>query len=202
MTSTAATDYAARLTIDYPDRSLDRLSTFLRIFYVIPIVIVFGFVAGSEVSWGASGMLFFPLLLLLVFRHKYPRWWFDFILQVSRFSTRVFAYLVLMSDKYPSVDEEQYVHLDLDYPNAEQNLNRWLPLVKWLLSIPHFVVLVFLAVGAILSAIVAWFAVLFTGRYPRAIFDYIEGVMRWSLRVEAYAFLLITDEYPPFRLAR
>ncbi len=196
LTSTAAPEYASRLTIEYPDRSMDRLSTFLRIFYVIPIVIVLGFVTSSQ-----SGGLFFPLLLLLVFRHKYPRWWFDFNLQVSRFSTRVFAYLALMSDTYPSTDEEQYVHLDLDYPNAKQDLNRWLPPVKWLLAIPHLVLLVFLAIGAILSAIVAWFAVLFTGRYPRAIFDYIEGVMRWSLRVEAYALLLITDDYPPFRLA-
>lgn len=196
MTSTAAPDYAARLTIDYPNRSLDRLSTFLRIFYVIPILIVFSFVTSSQ-----GPVLFFAVLLLLVFRHKYPRWWFDFVLQVSRFSTRVFAYLALMSDTYPSTDEEQFVHLDLDYPNAKQDLSRGLPLVKWLLAIPHLVLLVFLGSGAILAAIVAWFAVLFTGRYPRAIFDYIEGVMRWGLRVEAYAVLLITDEYPPFRLA-
>ncbi|MCH7584578.1 MAG: DUF4389 domain-containing protein [Acidobacteria bacterium] len=195
MTTTAAPDYAARLTIDYPNRSLDRLSTFLRIFYVIPILIVFSFVTGSQ-----GPVLFFAVLLLLVFRHKYPRWWFDFILQVSRFSTRVFAYLALMSDTYPSTDEEQFVHLDLDYPNAKQDLSRRLPLVKWLLAIPHLVLLVFLGIGAILAAIVAWFAVLFTGRYPRPIFDYIEGVMRWALRVEAYAVLLITDEYPPFRL--
>ena len=196
MTTPAAPDYAARLTIDYPDRSLDRLSTFLRIFYVIPILIVFSFVTSSQ-----GPVLFFAVLLLLVFRHKYPRWWFDYILQVSRFSTRVFAYLALMSDTYPSTDEEQFVHLDLDYPNAKQDLSRGLPLVKWLLAIPHLVLLVFLGSGAILAAIVAWFAVLFTGRYPRAIFDYIEGVMRWGLRVEAYAVLLITDEYPPFRLA-
>ena len=195
MTTPATTDYAARLTIDYPDRSLDRLSTFLRIFYVIPILIVFSFVTSSQ-----GPVLFFAVLLLLLFRHKYPRWWFDYILQVSRFSTRVFAYLALMSDTYPSTDQEQFVHLDLDYPNAKQDLSRGLPLVKWLLAILHLIVLVFLGIGAILASIVAWFAVLFTGRYPRAIFDYIEGVMRWALRVEAYAVLLITDEYPPFRL--
>ncbi len=195
MTTPATPDYAARLTIDYPDRSLDRQSTFLRIFYVIPILIVFSFVTSSQ-----GPVMFFAVLLLLVFRHKYPRWWFDYILQVSRFSTRVFAYLALMSDTYPSTDQEQFVHLDLDYPNAKQDLSRGLPLVKWLLAIPHLIVLVFLGIGAILAAIVAWFAVLFTGRYPRAIFDYIEGVMRWALRVEAYAVLLITDEYPPFRL--
>lgn len=200
MTTIASADYPARLTIDYPDRPLNRLSTFLRIFYVLPIVFVLAFVASSQAGWGAGGVLFFPVLLLLVFRHKYPRWWFDFNLQVSRFSTRVFAYLAFMSDTYPSTDEEQFVHLDLDYPNAKKDLNRGLPPVKWFLTIPHVVVLVFLGIGAILSVIIAWFAVLFTGRYPRAIFDYIEGVMRWGLRVEAYAFLLITDEYPPFRL--
>ena len=200
MTTPAATAYAARLDIDYPDRSLDRLSTFLRILYVIPIGIVVAFVDGAEVGWGASGVMFVPVLLLLVFRQKYPRWWFDFNLQVSRFLTRVCSYLALMSDTYPSTDEEQYVHLDLDYPDVEQDLNRWLPLVKWFLVLPHIVLLLLLGIGALLSVIVVWFAVLLTGRYPRAIFDYIEGVMRWCLRVQAYALLLITDEYPPFRL--
>jgi hypothetical protein len=196
MTTTSL--YAARLSIDYPDRPLDRVSTLLRVFYVIPIGIVAAFVSASDVSWG--GVLFVPVLLMILFRRKYPRWWFDFNLQLSRFSTRVMAYLALMSDTYPSTDDEQYVHLELDYPDVERDLNRWLPLVKWLLAIPHFIVLFFLSVGAVLAGIGAWFAILFTGRYPRGIFDYIEGVMRWWMRVEAYVFLLITDEYPPFRL--
>ncbi len=194
-----ATDYPARLSIDYPDRPLDRVSTLLRIFYVIPIVIVASLLSVSQAGW--AGALFAPVLLMILFRRKYPRWWFDFNLQLSRLSNRVAAYLALMSDTYPSTDEEQYVHLELDYPDAERDLNRWLPLVKWFLAIPHFIVLVFLGIGAILAAIGAWFAILFTGRYPRGIFDYIEGVLRWGLRVEAYAFLLITDEYPPFRLS-
>lgn len=192
------TTYAARLSIDYPDRSLDRLSTGLRIFYVIPIAVVVAFVSATDASWG--GVLFVPVLLMILFRRKYPRWWFDFNLQLSRFSTRVMAYLALMSDTYPSTDDEQYVHLELDYPDVERDLNRWLPLVKWFLAIPHFVVLLFLSIGAFFAGIGAWFAILFTGRYPRGIFNYIEGVMRWWLRVEAYVFLLITDEYPPFRL--
>lgn len=192
------TTYAARLSIDYPDRSLDRLSTGLRIFYVIPIAVVVAFVSATDASWG--GVLFVPVLLMILFRRKYPRWWFDFNLQLSRFSTRVMAYLALMSDTYPSTDDEQYVHLELDYPDVERDLNRWLPLVKWFLAIPHFVVLLFLSIGALFAGIGAWFAILFTGRYPRGIFNYIEGVMRWWLRVEAYVFLLITDEYPPFRL--
>lgn len=183
--------YAARLSIDYPDRPLDRVSTALRVFYVIPIAIVAG---------ALGGVLFFPVLLLVLFRRKYTRWWFDFNLELSRFTTRVAAYFALMSDRYPSTDDEQYVHLDLDYPDAERDLNRWLPLVKWFLAIPHFVVLSFLGIGAVFAAIGAWFAIVFTGRYPRGIFDYIEGVMRWALRVQAYMLLLITDAYPPFRL--
>ena len=186
------TDYAARLSIEYPDRLLDRLSTFLRIIFVIPIAIVASLL---------NGVLFAPVLLMILFRRKYPRWWFDFNLQLSRFSTRVGAYAALMSDAYPSTDEEQYVRLELDYPDAGRDLNRWLPLVKWILAIPHFVILVFLSIGALLAGIGAWFAILFTGRYPRGIFEYIEGVMRWWLRVEAYAVLLITDEYPPFQLS-
>ncbi len=137
---------------------------------------------------------------MIVFRQKYPRWWFDFNVQLARFATRVCAYLALMSDVYPSTDEEQTVQLVIDYPNVEQDLNRWLPLVKWLLAIPHYIVLFFLCIAAVVAVVVAWFAVLFTGRYPRAIFDFVEGVLRWGLRVEAYACLLITDRYPPFSL--
>lgn len=199
MTAPATVDYPARLTIDYPDRPLDRLSTFLRIFYVIPIAIVLGWLTVGNGDW--AELLFVPIVLMILFRRKYPRWWFDFILQFNRFSTRVCAYLLLMSDGYPSTDEEQYVHLDLDYPDAQRDLNRWLPLIKWFLAIPHLVVLIVLAIGAVLAWIVAWFAILFTGRYPRAIFNYIEGVLRWGLRVQAYAGILITDKYPPFRLA-
>jgi hypothetical protein len=150
---------------------------------------------------GAGGLLFFGPLLMILFRQKYPQWWFDFNLQLARFSTRVSSYLALMSDRYPSTDEEQSVHLDLDYPNVKQDLNRWLPLVKWLFAIPHYVVLLFLGIAAVFAVIFAWFAILFTGRYPQGLFDFVEGVMRWWLRVEAYALLLVTDRYPPFRLA-
>jgi len=194
------TTYAARLTIDYPDRDLDRLSTGLRILPVIPIGIVLGAIAASNGAWGGV-VLFVPALLMIVVRQKYPRWWFDFDLGVTRFATRVTSYFALMSDTYPSTDEEQYVHLELDYPDVPRDLNRWLPLVKWFLVIPHIVVLAFLSIGAVFAGIGAWFAILFTGRYPRGIFGYIEGVLRWWLRVQAYAFLLITDEYPPFQLS-
>jgi hypothetical protein len=137
---------------------------------------------------------------MIVFRQRYPRWWFDFVLQFNRFGTRVGAYLALLTDRYPSTEDEQAVHLDLDYPDAREGLNRWLPLVKWLLALPHYVVLLFLGVGAVVAVVIAWFAILFTGRYPRGLFDYVVGVGRWALRVQAYAFLLLTDAYPPFSL--
>jgi len=209
--SAAAIHQPIRLSVDYPDRDLNRLTTFFRLFVAIPILIVLGTVAGGAWEWSynngkeaaaaAGGLLFFGPLLMILFRQKYPRWWFDFNLQLVRFSTRVSSYLALMSDKYPSTDEEQSVHLDVDYPDVKQDLNRWLPLVKWFLAIPHFVVLFFLGIASMFAVIFAWFAILFTGRYPRGLFNFVEGVMRWGLRVQAYALLLVTDQYPPFRLA-
>lgn len=196
----------ARLTIDYPDRPLDRLSTLLRLFYAIPVAVLLGLIGATMSGDSAAhigafgGVLVLPVLLTILFRQKYPRWWFDFHLELARFSTRVVSYLALMSDRYPSTDEQQSVHLDLEYPAVAEDLNRWLPMVKWLLAIPHYVVLSFLAIAALAAVVVAWFAVLFTGRYPRAIFDFVEGVLRWGLRVQAYAFLLVTDRYPPFTL--
>jgi hypothetical protein len=208
-TQVAAAPYPVRLTIDYPDRDLNRATTFFRIILAIPIFIVLGLISGSmwgggwdkgEVAFAAGGLLFFPVLLLIVFRQKYPGWWFDWNLNLLRFETRVFAYLSLMDDRYPSTDEEQYVHLDVDRPDAERDLNRWLPLVKWLLAIPHYIALIFLNIAAIVVILLAWFAILFTGRYPRGMFDFVEGVFRWETRVFGYAFILVTDRYPPFTL--
>ncbi len=193
--------YPATLRIDYP-AELDRITTFFRIFTVIPIAIVLSLLSrpGGDVRLGGVSLLFLPVLLLILFRLKYPRWWFDWNLELARFSFRVAAYFSLLRDEYPSTDEEQAVHLDLVYPGVQVGLNRWLPLVKWFLAIPHYIALFFLVIGAIVAVIVAWFAVLFTGHYPRALFDYVVGVMRWELRVAAYAFILITDRYPPFSL--
>ena len=206
--------YAARLDIDYPE-SLDRFTTFVRLIWAIPIVVVLSLLTatgnetivtetGEELTrsgGGITGGLAVATMLMIVFRQKYPRWWFDFALELSRFSSRVGAYLTLLTDRYPSTDETQSVHLEIDYPDAKTGLNRWLPLVKWLLAIPHFVILVFLIAGVLVVTVIAWFAILFTGRYPRTLFDYVVGVGRWALRVNAYAFLLVTDEYPPFSLA-
>jgi len=198
--------YPLRFDVDYPDRALNRVSTGFRIFAAIPIAIVLAAVGGGfgwEPRYGAEagGILFIPALLMILFRQKYPRWWFDWNRELLRFSSRVAAYALLLDDRYPSTDEEQYVRLELDYPDAARELNRWLPLVKWLLAIPHYVVLLLLDIAGLLAVIGAWFAILFTGRYPRGIFDFVVGVMRWHNRVGAYAFVLITDRYPPFRLA-
>jgi hypothetical protein len=203
--------YPVQFSVDYPDRPLNRLTTFFRIFVAIPILIVLGGVAGGTWEWtsngrtmavaaGAGGVLVFAPLLMILFRQKYPRWWFDWNLELQRFGNRVSVFLALMDDRYPSTDEHQSVRLDYAYPDAARDLNRWLPLVKWLLAIPHYVVLFFLEIAALVVVIVAWFAILFSGRYPRGLFDFVEGVLRWHNRVVGYAITLVTDQYPPFRL--
>jgi uncharacterized protein DUF4389 len=203
--------YPVQFSIDYPDRPLDRVTTFFRLIVAIPILIVLGSVAGGSWEWsvndstkyvaaGAGGLLFFAPLLLIVFRQKYPRWWFDWNLELMRFSNRVTAYLALMDDRYPSSDDHQAVHLDYPYPDVPRDLNQWLPLVKWFLAIPHYIVLFFLSIAAVVVVIIAWFAILFTQRYPRQLFDFVEGVIRWGNRVTGYAVVLVTDQYPPFRL--
>ena len=200
--------YAVRFDVDYPDRTLNRLTTAFRIFVAIPILIVLATVSGGSIGVGrnqggvamAGGLLAIGPLLMILFRQKYPRWWFDWNVALLRFLNRIGAYLLLLRDEYPSTDDEQNVHLELDYPNVPTQLNRWLPLVKWLLAIPHVIVLIFLSLAAIVVAVVAWFAILFTGRYPRWAFDFVAGVMRWNNRVLGYAVLLVTDQYPPFSL--
>jgi hypothetical protein len=206
--------YPVQLSIDYPDRPLSRLTSFFRIFTIIPIAIILATVSGggtwessttgntTTVAAGAGGLLFAGPLLMILFRRKYPRWWFDWNLELQRFGTRVGTYLALMNDQYPSTDEEQWLHLDYAYPDAATDLNRWLPLVKfWLLAIPHYIVLIFLNIAAFVVVIIAWFAILFTGRYPLGMFRFVEGVVRWNNRVLGYALTLVTDRYPPFRLA-
>ncbi|MCX6005140.1 MAG: DUF4389 domain-containing protein [Chloroflexi bacterium] len=201
--------YPVNLTIDYPDRKLNRLTTFFRVFVAIPIIIVFFLLMGGNYQYAAKdgfgtwvsgmGFVMIPVVLMLLFRKKYPKWWYDWNLELTKFSYRVNAFLYLMTDVYPSTDEEQVVHIELPYPEAAA-LNRWLPLVKWFLAIPHCIVLVFLGIAELVVVIIAWFAILFTGNYPKSFFDFIIGVSRWSLRVTAYACLLVTDKYPPFRL--
>jgi len=214
------TGYAARLEIDYPEK-LDRMTTFFRIIWIIPIAIILALITGtgetitktiildeggrvlrttSETAGGLLTGLVAATVLMILFQQRYPRWWFDFSRELTRFSTRVGAYAMLLTDQYPSTVEEQAVHLEIDYPDVKADLNRWMPLVKWFLAIPHYIALGFLGVAAIFVVIIAWFAILLNGQYPRSLFDFIVGVFRWGLRVNAYAFLLVTDQYPPFSL--
>jgi hypothetical protein len=213
-------EYPARLEIDYPEE-LDRMTTFFRLIWIIPIAIILGLVSGAgetvtntiilnetgevirrtqETVGGLASGITTATALMIIFRQRYPRWWFDFSREMTRFGARVGAYAALLTDQYPSTVEEQSVHLEIDYPDVETDLNRWYPLVKWLLAIPHYIVLIFLTIAGFFAVILAWFAILVTGQYPRALFDYVVGVARWWLRVEAYAILMVTDIYPPFSL--
>ena len=203
----AITAYPASLSIDYPDQKRNRLTTFFRIFTVIPILIILFLIVGTSSNWSgdgpsyeyaAGGIVFLPLVLMILFRQKYPRWWFDWNLALTRFIIRVDAYFLLLRDEYPSTDEEQAVHIDIHYPDVKNDLKRWLPLVKWILAIPHYIVLFFLGIAVVVVTIIAWFAILFTGYYPRSLFEFVVGVYRWSLRVIVYAVLLTADRYPPF----
>ena len=204
--------YPVSFSVDYPQRELNRVSTFFRIFAVIPIAILAALLPGGELAAGdygggayggaiaAGSIIFVPILLMLLIKKKYPRWWYDWNLELLRFGNRIGVYVLLMDDEYPSTDERQAVHLDFPYPDAEQ-LSRGLPLVKWLLAIPHYIVLLFLYIGVFFVVIFAWFAILFTGRYPKGAFDFVEGVLRWHNRVIGYALTLVTDDYPPFQLS-
>jgi hypothetical protein len=205
-------NHPVEFDVDYPDRQLDRVSTFFRPVFAIPMLVVLAVLGGPALGAGrdggglffiglASGLLVVPPLLTIVFREKYPRWWFDFNLAFLRFDNRVMSYLLLLRDEYPSTDEEQSVHLGMPYPDVRSDLNRWMPLVKWFLAIPHYLALLVLDIGVVIAAITAWFAIVFTGRYPRRLFDFTVGVMRWHNRVVGYAFALVTDRYPPFRLS-
>ena len=191
--ATDGTAYPLRFDVDYPEEGLDRLRTAFRLIWLLPILVVVA---------GLNGLLFAGPLLMILFRHKYPRWRFDWNRELFRFSARIGAYAALLRDEYPSTDAEQAVHVEIDYPDVERDLNRWLPLVKWLLAIPHVVVLALLLVAGLFAVVFAWFAILFTGRYPRGLFDFVVGVMRWGNRVQAYAILLVTDRYPPFSVER
>jgi hypothetical protein len=217
---TDISEYAARLQIDYPEQ-LDRLTTFFRLLWIIPIAIILGLIVDAgqtitntvilneagevvkrtrDTAGGLASGLAVATALMIIFRQRYPRWWFDFSRELTRFGYRVGAYLVLLTDRYPSTVEEQAVHLEIDYPDVTTDLNRWMPLVKWLLAIPHYIILGFLAIAAFFAVLLAWLAILTTGHYPRGLFDFVVGVGRWGLRVNAYAFLLVTDRYPPFSL--
>lgn len=190
----AKEQYPVSLSIDYSERA-DKLTTFFRIFTVIPIFIILALLTNG------GGFVFVPTLLMILFRKKYPKWWFDWNVSLTKFGTRVFSYLLLLRHEYPSTDEEQAVHIEIPYPDAKVELHCGMPLVKWFLAIPHLIILCFLYIAVAICTIISWFAILFTGNYPRGLFDFVVGVIRWSLRISVYAFLLTTDRYPPFKLS-
>ncbi len=187
-------DYPVNLKIDYPESS-DRLTALFRLILVIPIVIILGLISTYAEA------LSFAIAMMILFKEKYPKWWFDWNIGITKFAYRITAYVLLMRDEYPATDDDQSVHLTIPYPEVKQDLKRWMPLVKWILAIPHAIALIFIFIGVILCTIFALFVILFTGKYPKSIFKFIEGFLRWTLRVSAFALLLTTDQYPPFRLS-
>jgi len=200
-------NYPATLTIDYPENA-NRITVLFRLFLIIPILIILVLLsyhgAGSKQFPDESywvGILVIPTLLMIIFRQKYPKWWFDWNEQLIKFSFRIMSYILLLQHEYPSTDEDQGIHIKINYPNVKTELNRWMPLVKWLLVFPHLIVLFFLMIGVFTSTILAWVMILISGKYPKKMFNFVVGTLRWILRVQAYALLLITDKYPPFSLS-
>ena len=184
-------DYPVQFSVDYPQQPLNRLTTLFRLLLIIPVALL-----GLLVSTYTT----VPLVFMLLFRRRYPRWWFDWNLELWRFNARIQVYALALRDEYPSTEDHQAVHLDVDYPDAATDLNRFLPLIKWLLAIPHYIVLTVLGFLALIAAVLGWIMVVITARYPRALFDFMVGVGRYATRVQAYTTILATDRYPPFRL--
>jgi hypothetical protein len=186
--ATEGVAYPVTFDVDYPEQQ-SRWVTLFRLILAIPVYIPASIINGAV---GSIGQFAFVTIL---FRKKYPRWAFDFLAVGYRYYYGALAYLLLLRDEYGPFDDIGTVRVDFEYP---EKLNRWLPLVKWLLAIPHYIVLYLLWIVYVIVLIIAWFAILITGKHPRALFDFGVAVNRWSLRVTAYAFALTTDQYPPF----
>ena len=192
VTVAGAPGYPVRYDVEYPEE-LSRWLIFVKWLLAIPHFMIL---------WAlsiAAGVMGFIAFFAILFTKRYPRGLFDFVVNFNRWSLNVDAYTGLLRDEYPPFSWEpgQYaVTYEVDYP---EQLNRWLPLIKWPLAIPHIIVLLFLFIGAFVAWVIAWFAILFTKRFPRGLFDFVVGVTRWQYRVDAYTGLL-RDEYPPFSL--
>lgn len=186
--------YPVQYDVEYPEGKRNRITTLFRFILIIPALLIAALVTT------AAGALSLATVLTILFRGKYPRAWFDWQVEMSRLSARVAAYSGYLRDEYPATDDQQAVTLDFVYPDAAVDLRRGMPLIKWLLVIPHIVVLAVLVIAQVVVSIIAWLVIIFAGFYPRGMFNFSVGVNRWSERVNAYAFMLITDRYPPFSL--
>jgi uncharacterized protein DUF4389 len=186
--------YPVRYDVEYPER-LSRWKIFVKWILAIPHLII------VYLLQAVASVLVFIAFFAILFTKKWPRGLFDFTVQIQRWTANTFAYaILLLRDEYPPFSGEpgEYpLALEIEY---DDNLSRWMIFVKWLLAIPHLIVLVFLEIAALVVVIIAFFAILFTGRYPRGMFDFVVGTARWYWRVDAYALLLMTDRYPPFSL--
>jgi len=189
----AAPAYPVTFNVEYPER-LSRWLIFVKWLLAIPhflILGVFGYLVQltTFISWFA-----------ILFTARYPRSLFGLAVMYFRWNARVTAYVALLRDEYPPFggsSPEYPVRFDVEYP---EKLSRLLIFVKWLLAIPHILILGLLGILGIVVYVIGWFAILFTGRFPRSLFDFLVGIGRWSLRVNAY-YWLMRDEYPPFSLS-
>jgi hypothetical protein len=187
----AGTAYPITLAVDYPERQ-SRWKTLFRLFLAIP-VLIFAYLINY-----ASGAMVWAIWIVVGLRGRIPRWMFDFQVSLINWQLRAFSYCLLLTDTYPPFEGDYPIRFEARYPDR---LARWKVLFwKLFTTIPHMVVLVFLWVGAYVALVIAWFAILFTGRFPRGLHGYVAGVIRWGMRVQAYIFSL-TDEYPPFSLS-
>ena len=195
---TTEPSYPVRFEVEYPER-LSRLSTAFRIFFFIPVAIFLVLLGGDEArgAGAAGGGVVLAIWAAVLVRQYVPHWMFDFQVALMRFEVRAGGYLALLTDQFPAFEGEYPINFDVRYPDR---LSRWkVAIWKIITSIPHFIILSFLFLAALVVVVIAWFAILFTGRYPRGLHGFVAGVFRWSLRVQAYIFSL-TDEYPPFSL--
>jgi len=191
--------------IDVTLTERDRISALFRIILVIPMAIFLASFSPSDYSstdspnFLAVGFLALPVALAIIVRQIYPSYLLAFNEALLSLQTRVDAYVLLLTDEYPSIEENDVVSVVFPPVDAKL-LNRWLPLVKWFLAIPLYVVGLFYILYSLLLTIFAWFNVVFTGNYPEKCAEGVVGTIAYWNRVAGYALLLVTDEYPTFSL--
>ena len=191
------------IQVELEDRN--RLTAFFRLIIVLPVAIyssAFAIDSMSTDTWGYSlgGLIVLPTFLALVFRGIYPSYALAFNHALISLETRVNAYALLLTDDYPSIEENDIVKITLPEVGNGSQLSRVMPLVKWFLAIPLYVMGIIYLVYGIFLTLFAWFSILFTGKYPVWSADAMVGILAFYNRVYGYAFILVTDEYPSFSL--